>query len=278
MARGQGEPAWDGGPYAWEELLALAGEGALSGREFIWYESSQKWVTVAEVPGLMPRAATDAAPEAAAEIPVEGEAEVLVEEATQVMPAAVPEVEEAPAAPAEQRASTGWYLSCAGVGSEGRIGPCAWNDLLALARDGAIHAGDFVWHESLTEWVPAEQLPELSSHLRPEAALDATVISAAPTQQSRPRSRRSLSPPRLSLPRWCLPQSRLPRAPAAVDMAAGWYMSRGEGASAWQGGPYSWAELVGYARDGRLADGDFVWHEAYGSWMSPAQVPGLKGV
>ena len=67
-------------------------------------------------------------------------------------------------------------------------------------------------------------------------------------------------------------------APAAVDMTAGWYMSRGEGASAWQGGPYSWAELVGYARDGRLADGDFVWHEAYGSWMSPAQVPGLKGV
>ena len=62
VARGQGEPAWDGGPYAWEELLALAGEGALSGREFIWYESSQKWVTVAEVPGLMPRAATDAAP------------------------------------------------------------------------------------------------------------------------------------------------------------------------------------------------------------------------
>jgi hypothetical protein len=52
-------------------------------------------------------------------------------------------------------------------------------------------------------------------------------------------------------------------------------MSRGEGASAWQGGPYSWGELVGYAREGRLGAGDFVWHDGYADWVSPSQVPGL---
>ena len=77
-------------------------------------------------------------------------------------------------------------------------------------------------------------------------------------------------------------EEEVPAPPATaagtVDMAAGWYTTHGEGASARQGGPYSWEELVGCARDGRLAEGDLVWHESYAGWVPPAQVPGLKSM
>jgi len=315
VARAQGEPAWEGGPYPWEELVALAGEGRLSGSEFIWYESSQTWVAVGDVPGLLAKPGAQAAPEAGV-VPQQDSApiDVAVEEAVPFLRPAGPGAEGSAAAFAEERPSQGWYLSCSGGGSESRIGPCAWVDLLALGRDGAIHAGDFVWHESLGDWQPVEQLPELAQQLRQEAAPEAAAGAGAPAPEvaavAEAPAADLLAVTQIAEPweapaaageakpasweaqpaAWETPPASAPDAAAvaaeaaplataaaagATDMTVGWFMSRGEGASAWQGGPYSWAELAGFARDARLAAGDLVWHEGYAGWVSPAEVPGL---
>ena len=317
VARAQGEPAWEGGPYAWEEVVLLAADGRLTEAEYIWYESSQTWVPAGQVPDLLPQPATPAVPAAAAVVltlesaPAEVAAEEAAEEAAPFLrpAAAVPDGSAAP--PAEEPASQGWYLSCSG--SEGRIGPCAWDDLLALGRDGAIHAGDFVWHESLVEWLPVEQLPELAQHLRQEAVPEVAVVveaavpeveadagPAAPevvveeapapdvlatTQVAEPWQAPAATweSPAAATPEAAVAEEAAPATDAAAaaaaagatDMSTGWFMSRGEGATAWQGGPYSWEELVGFALEGRLGAEDLVWHEGYAGWVSPAQVPGL---
>ena len=227
-------------------------------------------------------------------------------------PAVAPE--EPAVAPEEQRPGQGWYLSCSG--SDSQIGPCAWSDLLALGHDGAIHTGDFVWHESLVDWLPVEQLPELAPHLRHEAeGTEVAVVGEAPAAEAlgaadapafevaavaeapafevaavaEAPAAEPLGATQIAEP-WAPPLAAVAAAapaaeesapaataatPGPTDMTVGWYMSRGEGASAWQGGPYTWEELVGYARERRLEAGDFVWHDGYAGWVSPSEVPGL---
>ncbi len=296
VARGEGEPAWQGGPYTWAELAALAQDGSLTGAEFVWYESRQEWVVVSQVPELLPQPAAVAAPDVTVVLPIQGEpGEASVIEAAAAEPPAEPGVEELEAAPAVGDDSQGWYLSHSGAG--GPDGPYAWSELPALGRDGAIRAGDLVWHASYADWVPVEQVPDLAQYLPAQAAPAAAVVAegvvAATPEVATPQPADEAweEPPAVtpastpaepaSVPDLAVTASVTLAAepdpsPAAVDMAAGWYMSRGAGGSAWQGGPYSWEELVGYARDGRLVDGDLVWHAAYGDWVAPAQVPGLR--
>jgi hypothetical protein len=57
--------------------------------------------------------------------------------------------------------------------------------------------------------------------------------------------------------------------------AEGWYVGRKDAASEWKGGPYTWAQLVAYAAEGRLAPGDLVWHESLPDWVLAESVPGL---
>ena len=62
---------------------------------------------------------------------------------------------------------------------------------------------------------------------------------------------------------------------AAASTADGWYAGRGNGSAGWKGGPYTWEELVTYAREGRIASTDLVWHESLPEWIPAASVPGL---
>ena len=73
VARGEGEPAWQGGPYTWAQLAALAQDGSLTGAEFVWYESRQEWVVVSQVPELLPQPAAVAAPDVTVVLPIQGE-------------------------------------------------------------------------------------------------------------------------------------------------------------------------------------------------------------
>ena len=59
------------------------------------------------------------------------------------------------------------------------------------------------------------------------------------------------------------------------DMLSGWYVRGHDGTNEWQNGPYTWAELVEYARDGRLVAHNFVWHAARPDWQAAGTVPGL---
>lgn len=60
-----------------------------------------------------------------------------------------------------------------------------------------------------------------------------------------------------------------------METASGWYVRGHDGTAEWQNGPYTWAELVGFARDGRLARHNLVWHAARPEWAPAESVPGL---
>ncbi len=64
---------------------------------------------------------------------------------------------------------------------------------------------------------------------------------------------------------------------AEHDTSTGWYVRGTDGQQEWQQGPYSWAELVGYARDGRLQPHNTVWHASVNDWVLASTVPGLFG-
>jgi hypothetical protein len=54
-----------------------------------------------------------------------------------------------------------------------------------------------------------------------------------------------------------------------------WYVRGHDGTAEWQRGPYTWSELVAYARDGRLARHNLLWHESRPDWTPAIEVPGL---
>jgi len=58
-------------------------------------------------------------------------------------------------------------------------------------------------------------------------------------------------------------------------MGEGWHVGRKGGGSEWQGGPYTWQQLVDFAREGRLTPADLVWHPSMPEWLPAQQIPGL---
>lgn len=62
---------------------------------------------------------------------------------------------------------------------------------------------------------------------------------------------------------------------AAANMEAGWHVGRKGTADEWKGGPYTWAQLHGYATEGRLKPDDLVWHPSMPDWVPASQIPGL---
>jgi hypothetical protein len=58
---------------------------------------------------------------------------------------------------------------------------------------------------------------------------------------------------------------------AATSTASGWHLMRA-GATH---GPYTWADLVAWAKEGRIGPEDLVWHAQAPGWIPARQVPGL---
>ncbi|MDZ4655039.1 MAG: S8 family serine peptidase [Coriobacteriia bacterium] len=57
--------------------------------------------------------------------------------------------------------------------------------------------------------------------------------------------------------------------------SGGWQVRKLNDAGGWQGGPYTWEELVTYVREGRVAALDPVWHPSLAEWVPAQNVPGL---
>ncbi|MDZ4167944.1 MAG: S8 family serine peptidase [Coriobacteriia bacterium] len=62
---------------------------------------------------------------------------------------------------------------------------------------------------------------------------------------------------------------------AVTDTSSGWHVRGHDGTAEWQRGPYAWAELVAFSRDGRLMPHNLVWHETRPDWQQASQIPGL---
>lgn len=57
--------------------------------------------------------------------------------------------------------------------------------------------------------------------------------------------------------------------------AEGWYFKRRADLSEAKGGPYTWTDLVSYARQGVFAPDDLVWHETLPDWTRADEIAGL---
>ncbi|HSD85431.1 MAG TPA: DUF4339 domain-containing protein, partial [Anaerolineae bacterium] len=60
----------------------------------------------------------------------------------------------------------------------------------------------------------------------------------------------------------------MPDTSSAVDA---WYLSQG----GQQFGPYSWAQLCQFAREGRIQPADLIWRVGWSNWSTASQIPGL---
>jgi hypothetical protein len=54
-------------------------------------------------------------------------------------------------------------------------------------------------------------------------------------------------------------------------LASGWHISR-EGVTY---GPYTWADMAAFSRDGRLSPTDLVWHQELPGWIPASRIPDL---
>ncbi|MBF4509225.1 MAG: S8 family serine peptidase [Aeromicrobium sp.] len=63
----------------------------------------------------------------------------------------------------------------------------------------------------------------------------------------------------------------------STDTSRDWYVRGHDGTAEWQRGPYTWVELVAFARDGRLARHNTVWHASRPDWVRADALPGLFG-
>lgn len=58
-----------------------------------------------------------------------------------------------------------------------------------------------------------------------------------------------------------------------TDLSQGWYV--GKSGPGEYNGPYSWEQMLSFARSGQLVADDFVWHESWPQWSSAGSVPEL---
>lgn len=56
-----------------------------------------------------------------------------------------------------------WYY----VGHYGQLGPLTFQQITELASDGVITPDTFVWKAGMTDWCPAQTVPDLRSHVVP---------------------------------------------------------------------------------------------------------------
>ena len=61
----------------------------------------------------------------------------------------------------------------------------------------------------------------------------------------------------------------------SANMAEGWRIRRYNDASGWEGGPYTWQQLVEFQRERRLGPLDPVWHPSMSQWAPAHTVAGL---
>jgi hypothetical protein len=63
----------------------------------------------------------------------------------------------------------------------------------------------------------------------------------------------------------------------AGPMTSGWYYSKRGVPPGQHYGPFTWEQLVSYARSGVVGGNDLVWNEQLGDWRPASEIPGLAG-
>ncbi|MBU4555355.1 MAG: S8 family serine peptidase, partial [Actinobacteria bacterium] len=64
----------------------------------------------------------------------------------------------------------GWHVGRKDGGSEWKGGPYTWPQLIDFAAEGRLTADDLVWHPSMSEWLPARDIPGLFAQVEPAPA------------------------------------------------------------------------------------------------------------
>lgn len=85
---------------------------------------------------------------------------------------------------------SGWHVGRQDDESEWKGGPYTWDQLVAFAVEGRLQANDYVWHETMTEWVPAGTIagliPQASvPQAAPSSPAPATAQAPTPVRKKR---------------------------------------------------------------------------------------------
>lgn len=75
----------------------------------------------------------------------------------------------------------GWHVGRKADGQDQTGGPYTWDELRAHAASGVVLPDDFVWHESMPQWVTASEMPGLFAAGSPERPASQPIASAAPS-------------------------------------------------------------------------------------------------
>ena len=119
------------------------------------------WQRASEFPELFAAAATPVKVAAApAEEPAPRVSEPPAGQLAEPPPQATPQAEQ-PVEPEAAELPVEWFYA---VHGEER-GPVSADQIRMLLQAGALRADDFVWNDKLTDWLPAEQIPEFAGFL-----------------------------------------------------------------------------------------------------------------
>lgn len=152
------------GPYAREQIQSLIRKKRL-GRHHELSEDAVTWQRAGDVPGLFDPIIAEAIPSQSA--PAETAYSTLPQ------PSSIP-TSDSTSAPPSSESDDEWFYA------KGRNthGPVTVRELRALLATGRLFGSDRIWSESLSDWVPAEDVPQFMGSVTQTGTSSSTKQSA----------------------------------------------------------------------------------------------------
>jgi hypothetical protein len=137
--------------------------------------------------------------------------------------------------------ASGWFYLKPGMPAESQIGPLTWEGLWQAARSGSLQSSDVVWHASMPDWLPANQVAELF-----------------PSAETKARSNaKEPKGPRSGRPGWLVPVAVL-AALVVVGLVVGVAVGLKDTGGGGDGEPGTWTVMVYADADDEILEEDMV--------------------
>lgn len=134
------------GPFAREQILSLIRKKRL-GRHHELSEDAVTWQRAGDVPGLFESIAIE---------PITSQVAPAEQTASQIPQTLTATPQETPTAMQASDADDEWFYAK----GKNTHGPVSSKDLRALLATGRLLGSDRIWSETLSDWVPAEDVPQ----------------------------------------------------------------------------------------------------------------------
>lgn len=153
------------GPFAREQILSLIRKKRL-GRHHELSEDAVTWQRAGDVPGLFESIAIE---------PITSQVAPAEQPALQIPQTLTVTPQEAPTAMQTSDADDEWFYAK----GKNTHGPVSSKDLRALLATGRLLGSDRIWSETLSDWVPAEDVPQFMGSVTQTSTSTTTKKSTA---------------------------------------------------------------------------------------------------